>query len=271
MDEMPVSTRKSIPAWYQIGIYTDTTLVIKIHPKAKSLLDKLKGEAPIISAYKQKFNLTEFIPPSEKRWGFGQMIETRPDQKGWAVYHCPLPIVKRRSDEQALNRSAEATVRSSLSLFFLALQGQPKESTEHDVPQLIIIDYLSVEQGMSGGAISATLSSGMFPYLANPSTRSLKSIEAAMKTAYEYVWQDEASRKHLAGEFKVRHEEPAKIHLSVPSHGSGLIADSNSAIYKGPDRGYRLVPHSLDSGPQQMAILMGLARLHELALKMYLL
>lgn len=64
MSEIRLPWLELIPAWYEIGIFNKTTLVINIHPKALPLLDLLKPEAPIVKYYEKEFNLPAFILPT---------------------------------------------------------------------------------------------------------------------------------------------------------------------------------------------------------------
>lgn len=268
MNKIRMPWKDLIPAWYEIGIYEKTTLVINIHAKVLSLFDMLKSDSPIVKHYEKEFDLPSFIMPTAERWGFGEVIQRVPNESGWVSYHCPLPIYKKHGERNRSDKGTAATVRTTLSILFGLLDFCPEEDTEYRVSQLVIIDGFLVQNDLHGGSLSATITPAMTPFLSSPSVESLRSIQDSMRTAYEHMWQERKHSKLFTNDFRVHYQEPTKIHLTVPGDACGL--DPAFGDYDGASYGYRLVPHNVDSGMQQLSLLMGLARLHELGRAMYI-
>ncbi len=269
MSKIRLPWRELIPAWYEIGISNKTTLVVSIHPKALSLFDILKPESPIIGHYKKEFSLPAFILPTAERWGFGEVIHRVPDERGWVSYHCTLPVIKKFKEEKRSDECAATAIRATLSILFNLLSLSFEGDTEYRVPQLIVIDGFLVQDGMHGGSLSAIVTPAMTSFLSDPSPESLESIQDAMRTADEYMWQEKERKRLLARSFQVHHYE-SRIHLTVPGDACGLDPASGHGEYRDSASGYRLTPHNVDGGLQQLALLMGLARLHELGRSMYI-
>ncbi len=270
MSKTRVPWRESIPAWYEIGIHEKTTLIISIHPKALTLFDILKPDSPIVAHFKKKFELPDFIMPPVERWGFGEVMQRVADERGWTTYHCPLPVYKKLRQKENSDWSTAAAVRSTLCVLFGLLSFCPDEDTDYRVQQLIIVDNFLVENGLNGGSLTAILTPAMTPFLSNPDADSLKSIQKAMQTADEYMWQDRKRSELFTRDFRVFCYEPTRIHFSVSGDACGLDPASNDGAYRDENRGYRLVPHNVDSGMQQLSLLMGLARLAELGRSKYI-
>lgn len=270
MNKTRVPWRELIPAWYEIGIHEQTTIVVKIHHQALSLFDILKPDSPIVLYYVKKFGLPTFVMPTAEHWGYAGVISRVPDEEGWVTYHCPLPVYKKRKEKNRSEENTAGAVRATLSILFGLLTFNPDEDTDSSIPQLVIVDNLLVENGLNGGSLTAVFTPGMNPFLSGPTDASLESVRRAMITADEYMWQDGNRSKLLARDFRVSRFEPTRLHLCVPGNACGLDPASNDGAYHDENRGYRLVPHNVDGGIQQLSLLMGLARLCELGRTKYI-
>jgi len=152
----------------------------------------------------------------------------------------------------------------------MSLGSYPDEDTDCDTPQLIIVEGLMVQEALNSGALSAIVTPGMNPFLSSPEKGSLELIRSAMQIADEHMWRPDRKKDSLFPlQFKVNFSGPTAIHLSVPGNACGLDPSFGSGSYEGPSHGYRLSPHNVDSGIQQLSLLMGLARLCELGRAMY--
>lgn len=194
------------------------------------------------------------------------MIHRVPDERGWVSYHCPLPIYKKQGEKHISERSTSTAVRTTLSILFELLNLDPEEDTKYEIPQLVVVDNFLVQEERNGSSLSAIITPAMIPFLSNPESDSLKSIEEVMRTADEHMWQEKKRSKLFESDFRVHFYKSPKIHLSVQGDACGL----DPAHYSGIGCGYRLVPHNVDSGIQQLSLLMGLARLHELGRSFYI-
>lgn len=270
MSKIRLPWREEIPAWYEIGIHKGTTLVVSVHPKALSLLDRVTLDSPIIQNYSDRLEVPAFILSQRERWGFGGVIQCVLGQKGWVSYHCPLPVYRRRWEKDASGRDWAIAVRASLNVLFMSLGSCPDEDTDWNIPQLIIVEGLMVQEALNSGALSAIVTPGMNRFLSNPGKSSLESIRSVMQIADEHMWRQDRKQDRLSPwQFKVNFSGPRAIHLSVPGNACGLDPSSGRGSYEDSSSGYRLSPHNVDSGTQQLSLLMGLARLCELGRGMY--
>lgn len=252
----------SIPMWYSLGIHNKTTLEIKVHERAMHLVERLTPTSPIIRYHSEVRELRPFVAASAGHWGFGEVLRHVNDDSPWVVYHCPLPVFKRRGDLDAQTHHAGTEVRLSLSLLFAMLRFPPEVDTGAALPQFVIIDGLLVERGPHGAAIEATLTPAMLPFLTDPSKGSLESVRTTMITVDRNIWQEDERMRVSEDSFRVTHRPPAYVHLCVPGNACGLDPDPNER--RDEQRGYRLYEHNVDSGLQQLTLLMGIARLSEL-------
>lgn len=284
--DIPDVRYKDIPAWYELRITDDhKALIIRIEKTALVEARKfLTMKAPIVRYYEEKLNNTPlfgelFIPPREKVWGFGEVLEQFPQERDdWISYHCDLPVILSAEQvkwqgndsgfygERNWERAEQVTV--TLKVLFKTLwrfekQAAEKENAE-DFPQLLIIENMLVESGLHGSEFSVKLSKRFCIWLErqieDKEYRALEvEVEEAMKEAHFQMWQKPLSKREQR-EHRVDCHPPKSIHLSCPGNACGLDPE-HSRI---EDRGYRLHPHNVDSRIQQLTLLAGIAKLHDL-------
>lgn len=255
-----VPWQEKIPAWYELRIHNNTTLVVAVHPKVCALLE-VRTDLPIIRLYEERLCIPSFSLENG-RWGFGGAMRLFSENNGWTSVHCPLPVYQTK-EEEVFDKGNAKAVRASLSMLFTILSFYSDADGDFTVPQLIIIDNFDV---LAGNALSAIVTPGMHLFLSNLKTGSLESVQQAMQIADRYMWQRSCMTDLLYSmQFRVDFSVSNKIHLSVPGNACGLdpYSYSNSSL------GYRLGPHNVDSGTQQLTLLMGLARLCELGRAIY--
>lgn len=271
-----------IAAWFQLGARDEKTLIIKIHRKA---LDMLKGynlaSAPLVTDFlrsdvfqdkkigqttgKAAGQQTEpmvFIEPSQPKWGFGEILcEIPSDRPQWHVYECVLPVLY---DKKKPNVYGDANaVRSTLSVLFAALYGFNGD-TGHDTPQLIVPNHICVRNEMHGASFSAVLTPAAIKWLSKQGDHTrLSAMEELMMATDSYLWHDSHGSSRL--DFRVWCRQPKWINIGIPGNACGF--DPEDYSLSEPERGYELVPHNMDSGLQQLIMLMGFAKLHDLMLE----
>jgi hypothetical protein len=247
-----------VSAHYELSYRLDEhALLVRVHPIAwKGFEREDLMTTPIVSHY-TKLLQAAFVPPvSNGRWGFENVFTTEISSvDGWYEVKAKLRRIKDN------NHNDQMALRASLDLLFtvLAIGIGDKVDTSCSIPQLITVSCMYVEVGMNGGSLSVEVSDKVAEWLhKQPHEKHCEVIIETMKDAYFYMWPGE--RKY--SRFGALCRETGLIYLDVPDNACDLSPD----IYC--DRkiieGYRLVPHNVDSGLQQLSILAGVFTLSEL-------
>ncbi len=265
----PDPARQTLPAWYEIGVKDAKTLVIRIHIVAMEYLKTYSfAQAPVVKDFLEVYKLKPFIESSDECWGFGGiLIRTESQDPAWLVYECSLPVLREEKEsdlEMQDERSDVCTLRSTLSVLFQVLwlfDGDTKSS----LPQLMVIEYLRVEADIYGGAIGVTLTPSVAKWLSKiPDDNLLLEVQEAMMQADAHMWRDKRFPQS-AHYFRAWCRQPKWINISVPGNACGL--DPSDYYSDSLDHGYKLSPHNTDSSLQQLTLLIGLAKLHDLVRK----
>ncbi|MEK7504823.1 MAG: hypothetical protein AAB589_00865 [Patescibacteria group bacterium] len=270
LSRLRLPEREAIPAWYRLGFKSPDTLLVIIHNSAWEFVRAFEYERTFYPEMVKEFRFEDFIPPTVSPWGFGRRtlwgpeapIEVGPSRHPeWTLLKCALPV-----DRKDVSHQQFMAVRASLSLLFNFLRVFGFEGdTGWPKPQLMIIDGLQVECGFHGGSLWATLTPSMMRYLNKQSDGGeLGKVHRAIKTSFRHmlrrrnVWKKDYY-------YRIQYREPKWIHLDVPGDACGLDPDDRHDVSL--DVGYKLCPHNVDSSFQQLGLLVGLAKLCQLAVK----
>ncbi len=250
--------REIIPAWYELSVKDEKTLLIRIHVAAMDRLEKIKKNLPIVTDYEKLStdSFTEF--KIGKSWGFGEvLISCKSDHKDWLAYECILPVL--RSDKTNI-----LGLRSTLAMLFTTLW-LFEESTDCKRPQLMVVDNFVVGGYLWGGALNVTLTPTVIAYLSKiPNNFCLTDVEKAMIRADAHMWPERKSSSYFHY-FQALCRQPKWINFTVPGNACGL--DPDGYYDTSLDRGYSLGPHNTDTSLQQLTLLVGLAKLQDLIRK----
>lgn len=131
-------------------------------------------------------------------------------------------------------------------------------------PQLFYMDLIA-EKGLNGGALSVDLTRAFTKWISLQEEHPNRpDIAQPMRRAYEYLTGIDTERLYRV---EAMFRKPYWINLSVPGNACGLYpqshyfetdADGNPAI-----KGYPLLSHNADSPVQQLALIMGIAAMHD--------
>lgn len=260
--------RKDVPAWYELGTSEDCTqLIIKIHEKAMafSLKGRITRKSPIVQGFQEQFRIPAFIEPTKENWGFGERMVLQKSEDGWSSYTCQLPVILKGPEATKTRIEEALSLSATLCVLFLGLM-LLEEETDCNLPQLITIDNLCVDIGMHGGSFSVGLSPALCSWIhQKPNNYQPEEMVSAMITANEYMWPDTDSNIIHKYSFRAECRQPKWIHLTCPGDACGL--DPEFAAEESLERGYRLLPHNIDSSLQQFTLLIGIATLYQLARK----
>lgn len=257
-----------MPAWYELATKGAKTLLIRIHRVAMRALESMREDSPIIRSYtniflKSPHPFGKFVLPREdKSWGFGEvLIPQESKDNDWLTYACRLPILAEKGQFDETKTDVMA-LRSTLSVIFNSLFIFDGE-TGCKKPQLMVVEAFSVHMEIYGGAMGVTLTPAVSHWLSQqPDNSCLIKVEDAMRKAGEHMWNDSRTKKLFHQNYHAWCRQPKWINLSVPGNACGL--DPSDYYDTSLDRGYTLSPHNTDSSWQQLTLLVGLAKLHEL-------
>lgn len=275
--QIRLPTREPIPRWYELGVVNVRTLEIRVHNQAMDFLQSCNlANIPLVQGLRQRFSLREFIPLPNSSWGFGQMMLWGPEAalelvkvKGeWTILRCRLPAFARGEDGDSRDSHRKFfQLRATLMVLFNALEVFGFDhDTGYSLPQLLVVCGFSLGYGPADGSLSATLTPEMMKYLSVHADNQevSKTLCRAMKSATDHMFPDLRSCTRL-GHYRAEIRSPKWLYLQVPGDACDLGPDSVYEFQRAD--GYRLVSHNVDSSPQQLGLLMGLAKLHDLANK----
>lgn len=291
-----------VPVWYEIGLNeSNTGFIIRIRTEAMAEVIKfLTFEALIVKYFEEKYNylplfsssLPFFIPPTEEKWGFGEVLEKKSENDVWVEFICLLPVVL--SAEVAYHHTNEegicdligidfpylrvSYVSATLNVLFQALwlfEGKAMNyGNKENKLQLLTINGMMTESGLHGSAFNVKLSRQFCRWLINmiseetvgrnidiSKSPTLDKIRNAMMDMHFQMWQKPYSRYDFHS-YRVTCRPLKSIHLSCPGNACGLDPEwSHSKDHIG----YALHPHNVDNRFQQLTLLAGVACLQDLA------
>jgi len=253
-----------MPCWYEISLKSDLVVGIRLH---RSVLNEFQnvpwgsGDTIIEDLIKKYEQLTSFTSPSERSWGFDNVfVLTKSDHPDWICWEFTLPDIQAEFKNKDFPKT-HIQIRATLMIFcMLARFAEIENISDIGVKQLIIIDHINLpaHDRFGSGSLSAILTPQVMPWIAKQPEGHVKEIQQSMRVAHEYMWSG-GSRSERFG---ARISHPKWIYFDVPGDACDLSPDNNS--HNDLNQGYTLVPHNVDSGVQQLAFVVGLAKLHEL-------
>lgn len=259
--------KENIPAWYEIGVRNKTDIVVRTHRKIVPVLEqKMVGRAPLIESLRKELKLPEFIGPTEKQWGFGQIIAREEDGPDWVSMKCSLPVIERKRDSQRVEDwgwDEAYVVSASLETLFRALDWMENEvETSYALPQLLTIAEFNTREGTNGGQLSVKIGKAMGPWLERqPDNSEGEKMVVAMMDVDSHMFPFRSSPRYR---FSVRFHHSRNMVFKCPGNACGLYPEGSSDPN---ETGFMLYPHNTDNPHQQLMLLAGVAAMHELARK----
>lgn len=260
-----------LSAWYTLAFEgaPEPRIVIRSHPRVlDALLKKIGATSPLAFNHRKTGIFEGFVPPApDGRWGFlyndaklsGQAFAPEADR--WIAWGFPLPVIGLGKPKPDWNASWASA--ATLCVFFDALYECVRgvEASElGPARQLMRIETRLVDRDLHCAPIMACLSPETVRRLPGAMTpEALEDVTRAMRSAYGRLWGDRQTEDHA--EFQTSFFPPEDIHLYVPmGNAVGLVPP---VVGRLPGRGYALRSHNTDMPLHQLALLAGLARLHE--------
>lgn len=251
---------EQIPAAYELSVgENNTSLLIDVNGRVMESVRHIlrRPNIPLITVLEKGVGLTSFIPPSQKSWGFGEVLSSEDSKRtGWERWRCDLPRDRNSDIGWQPFYDTSATLNALLTGIGVVYE-TPTDST---TPQLLHV-LLRTDRAQHGGSLNVYLGSSLMPWLSEqPDNGRNLEIEESMRIAHNYM----LGRMSFLDRFMAWTRKPCWINLDCPGEACGLDPeDYNSRL---PD-GYELLPHNIDTPVQQLTFLMGLAKMHDEARK----
>ncbi len=248
--------QKEMPAWYELGLTGDGNgFALSIHEKAfKYLLGLGLENHRLIPYFQGLTRLDPMTPLCVGDWGFGHAMRLVPDPRpDWLSWHIAFPDIRGGDGTNSAN------VRVSLKILSSGLWLFDGDTGWHE-PQLTMIEDIRIDRGHNGGSLGVSVSPAVATWVSkhiNDST--IQPIVDAMKIAHLAMWDEDLSCMR----FSAYKTKPKYLSLSVPGDACYIgpsTVDHNSMTLEG----YGLDPHNVDNGLQQLTLLAGTAKLHDL-------
>jgi hypothetical protein len=255
--------KKSIPAWYELSLVNEGIIRLKVHRDALQHMRDVDWEkAPAVRDMVKRFGFESFYVPCDGMCGFDKVFTQGGLATGtWVGWDIRLPNIRTENGEHEDSKKYTMAVRATLWLFTSCLWLYEGD-TQWTKPQLMVVEGICLpteEMRMCLGSLSVSLSPKVIRWLSKqPKNKHLEPVIDAMKNASRVMWESSSDR----GGFGALVRESKWLHLDVPGNACGLDPESHDD--ESLDVGYTLEPHNVDSSLQQLTLLAGLAKLHDL-------
>lgn len=246
------------PARYHLATASDG-LHVAVHKKAiVEPSDINRRQVDTIARY-FGFPHSFILPSSDHEWGFRPVLrQTESPNPNWVLYSCDLP----QGTAYHINKKDYAT-SATLGLLFDLLE-EPNKETDSPVQQQQTIDLRPSFD--SDSLMIAHLNPPLVQWLRENISESIGDVVSkAMMKSYDRMYR---SKDHppIHRRFTIDWVEPKWLFLGVPPFAN---LNSNMDSRTGHDEGYDIVANNVDLPHQQLSLLVGLAKIEELATGAY--
>lgn len=293
MDRIKTVLRDIMPCWYELSwLEKLPAIILRVHNDFIGYIKEQKIDfenAPIIMRLKIEFGFKNFIGDFGGNFGFDDALKRRGEKDGFTEFLIKIPKVKKitnkpcgrcngkgkdrlrndkclmcegRGKEYKYDWKIPYAISASLKVFFM-LALFPKMETSVSFPQLMTLTTVTA-RGNHGGAIHGEFSIPLAKWLnsnfCDKKEAAEKMKQAAMR-AYKRMF---GMSKFDRYNFDAKISDVGGVMLSCPGNATGIHPENCYKVDVGKE-GYELACHNLDTPMQQLALLAGLATLHDLA------
>lgn len=247
--------REGDPARYHLAT-TPNGIDIAVHKQA--IIKPTDVDKSLIDNLTRNFGMPHYFtfPSPDREWGFGPVLrQVESPNPDWVLYSCDLPQGK----PGAINRSSIAT-SATLSVLFRAL-GQEGKGTSASVAQHQTVNSMNSSLGdLEGFGLIVHLNPPLIQWLAeNISGPISETVVEAMMRSYNKMWKTKPSLVDRR-DYYVDWQEPGVLFTRVPM----ATLNSDRDDFK-IGRGYDMSTNNSDLPQQQLSLLVGLAKIEEMA------
>lgn len=261
--------REDVPAVFELSVANNgITLLVSVHSEIAGFIEDITSKPdPRARSLRTELGIPNLIPfsPNRKIWGFGNVLVLADSQRpGWVTWRCNLP--KGAGEITQEQWQQVYAISATLNLLSIVVNRADKDRGD-TVPQLFELHLITKKQDYGGG-LEVSLARAFIPWIsAQDEQVHHPKVEPYMKAAFEHMWLKYKEIFHLYDSYFARFEKPKWVSLIVPGNACGLTPDDDHFLHTGSNRGYRLRPHNTDNPFQQIALLMGIAAMHDEARK----
>lgn len=279
-----VIMKRDVPCWYEISWKGKIkSLELKIHPDFIQNSPPITDNNPMLTLIKHKFKLPDFYSDFSDNIGFGKIFKNAGvDQRGMLVFQTEIPKLAKPIDEKcrackgdkhfsctvcfgvgkeiSIDWKTAFNLSASLNVLTRYLSSPSKE-TSANFPQLITL-RTKTDNDQHGGSLWGKISQNLHNHIKSLNEHSLnKIITPAMVVSYQRMF---FSASFLKSFFVTERQSNGGLSLNCFGDRSGIFPDEG---WSNTNEGYEFTCHNVDSPMQQIALIAGLAALHDSARK----
>lgn len=259
-----------VPLRYDLSF---SNLTIHVHLlssvfKAIQSLLTARGESlNYVNSYSGYPQIAPWVPPPDKpgAFGYGAVGSYSDEQDGMITCSVALPQVHNPINEAA-------TLKAMFELVWILDVVEAKWEQTTRLKQLVSIDIMSINvDGRSHmAALQVDVGKQLLDWIMGIycTDRTQQQITQAMRTAYVHMSQaffDEATAKEMASDCRFYILGDRRPCFIAPGDACDLAPEGMDEMYA--EYGCELGPHNIDGHIQQLTLLVGVAKLCELARK----
>lgn len=279
---------QNIPCWFEISCDDSGDiphLILRIHKEIINSKEASLQKSPIVRDFLDKLKLPEFKEDFSKEIGFGGAFKFIREVDELAEFSVEIPQVKTKTNNKckdckgtgkrgerfgydeclfcegtgykyAMNWNDVTAISASITVIMMWLQ-YPDIDTTAKNSQLLTLQTIT-QNGMHGGSLSGDISIPMKRILESYLGEvKFTEIIDAMKVCYDRMG---LLRDYDQYSFNA-YINKGRFVINIPGDACGLHP---SDWYDHKEQGYEFSCHNVDSSIQQLLLIFGLAKLHDI-------
>ncbi len=283
MTRIKIILHENIPCWYELSYQEiPPSLILRIHKEFIASKNVSFKDAQIVKHFKKEFNPPDFQEDFSKDIGFGGVFKYKGEKDNFIEYQIGIPQVKKLTGKKCkecggtgyreevdmdclyCDNGKEWTMDWSevnkISATFTVLTSwlmYPEIDTTCPYPQLMTLQT-TTQNGMHGGSLNGDCSIPFRTYLESLGEIQLSEVVEATKSAYKkmMMW-----REFHEYDFNA-YLSKGRFVINCPGDACGLHP---SDWYSFKNEGFEFSCHNVDSAVQQLTLIVGLAKLCDMA------
>lgn len=280
-------TYKNIPCWYELSWDEKIpAIILRIH---KEFIENLRIDLQnhyMARSLMEKFKFSEFASDFNGDVGFNKVFKRQGERDNFIEFLIKIPSSEKGIKEvcysckgsgkdkysgeecffcdgtgqKFIRDWSQAYTVSASFTFFSAFLQFPEKETSASFSQLMTIQTITARE-MHGGSLSGEVSFLFKRWLMSlgDDDVELPEVNNAMQIAYKKMYELTDYERHS---FYALKRGIGRFITSCPGNACGLNPEN---WYDDQDKGYHFSCHNVDTSLQQITLLTGLAKLHDMA------
>jgi len=294
-------TRDSIPAWYQLSFFDGEKkmIILRIHEDFLPTLERANDDSPIVKDFLSTFGFDFFSNDIKEGFGFEKTFlrTSDGDAGGFVDFAIPIPRVKvwektpcshcegsgkseygpgkcifceGKGKEHRMEWKKPYAISATFTLFttLASIFGYESE-TSAKIPQLLTLQTITMKD-MHGAEIGGELSPFVLEWIIEKAEQkekdefSIAPVEEALRNTYKRMMGGSSGYSERG--IRSWGRKSGFIAIDCPGNATGIYTDGSDISYRKKGEGCTLSSHNVDSPIQQITLIAGLAKLHDLVL-----